>query len=401
MDAVPRNLIDTNLCIQAVRAYGAMLFNIPKEFWTYEVCLEAVKSDGYIIQFIPDEFKDIEMYKASVASYGITIFYLPEHERTLDLWKKALSSCDALINYIPKEQTTNELKSYAKFCRFRNAHASRGYDSVEIVREMRSSVEETCDALINEDTPYDMLKAIVGLWPLNIGGVSEKQYTHELLLIASKTGGLSSINKKFITAEMCYNAIKHDSFALYNEIPKQMIDKKICKIALMDYAGLFDRIPYKYRDRELVTIAIDAVKNDKADISLKSIPSRFRTKNTCLIFIERDANNINFIPKHFHNKKFYDEALEKNPKCIGYIPAMYLTYRDYMPKYHPKPDMIKYMPDKYKTQSFCEFAIRFSIEFIQYIPKKYITSNIVNYIKNELSKHIYEENTFSKIYRRF
>jgi hypothetical protein len=59
LGCVPKEFLDKELCLEAVKQNGDALKLVPDEFCDKEICLKAVRQNGDALKLVPDELQHI------------------------------------------------------------------------------------------------------------------------------------------------------------------------------------------------------------------------------------------------------------------------------------------------------------------------------------------------------
>ena len=59
LKSVPKELINGNFHVKAVKQNGYALYYVPERLKDKEICIEAVKNDGYALEYVPENLKEI------------------------------------------------------------------------------------------------------------------------------------------------------------------------------------------------------------------------------------------------------------------------------------------------------------------------------------------------------
>ncbi|MBO4296747.1 MAG: DUF4116 domain-containing protein, partial [Desulfovibrio sp.] len=77
---VPESVWTLDLCLEAARISGWILYNMPEELRTEAVCKTSVCTDGMALQFVPERLKTLELCLLAAETIGRRVLeYAPQH----------------------------------------------------------------------------------------------------------------------------------------------------------------------------------------------------------------------------------------------------------------------------------------------------------------------------------
>lgn len=141
--SVPTELLNYDMCLEAVKADGRCLQCLPEEFKTWEVCCIAVEDQGGMIRHVPKDFLNEKMYRKALESNLGSFAFVPDSILTEDFCLSFLKEKPSLIKRIPKALKTKE---------FYNKAFAINYEVVEhipkhlVTYKMLYKAVETCDS---------------------------------------------------------------------------------------------------------------------------------------------------------------------------------------------------------------------------------------------------------------
>jgi hypothetical protein len=111
LEYVPRELVDYELCLAAVRSNGFAIEHVPEKLLTPKLIDAALGQNASAIMDLPHELITPERARLVVAADGGNLRYVPESMRTEELCLLALEhDKDAFaLSYIPEERLTPEM----------------------------------------------------------------------------------------------------------------------------------------------------------------------------------------------------------------------------------------------------------------------------------------------------
>ena len=248
-------------------------------------------------------------------------------------------------------------------------------------------------------------------------------YNHPLdILKSAKYKFTNNINLEMELQSLVLDNIKKDCSGL-NLIPDELKTEEICRLAITRYDGIMlFQIPYSMRTTRMCIhciscvvnynsigsilqfvpneILADVTKDMLKDISLKIIPTKFRTPQICMNAIEINSMNLKYVPYKFRTKEICKIAFEKNVHSIFYIPEklrteeLYMTAvkKDptiifnipeemiteelYMTAVKKDPTIICNFPEEMITEEICKIAVKYKGELLKFVPYKFKTEEI-------------------------
>jgi len=94
--------------LEAIKANGFVLENIPEEYRDREMCLEAVKENGDALRYVPEELRDREMCLEAAKSW-CPLAYVPEEFRDREMCLVAVNGAGHNLNYVPEKLRDREM----------------------------------------------------------------------------------------------------------------------------------------------------------------------------------------------------------------------------------------------------------------------------------------------------
>lgn len=289
---IPKEEINENLYLEAVKMNGLEIRNIPNDQITKEIALAALKKDGRAFSFLPSKFYNQDFYFEAVKINGDFVNYLPENERTKPLILAGIKSSGDLINYLPKEERTLEL--------YQEAVKTWGPALYDIPLEYRTR-EMYLDAL---KTKSDVIRGL----PHRFRG---------LVISAPKINGLAieHIHEEHLGSERYLDAVKSNGWAL-QYVPETERTPEIYLEAAKN-GGIW-YIPEEAKTKE---IWLEAVKNNGHNIC--SMPDEILTpefitelfKSLGIIKEEKEIQpDPDFVEKMYYFKANFEKYKETNPE---------------------------------------------------------------------------------------
>ena len=115
LEFVPREIIDRELCLAAVRSNGWAIQHVPKELLTDETVDAALAAEPDVIAQLPPDRVTPQRARVALAKDGGNLRYVPEALRTQELCRLAVQHDPSSwsLRYIPEELLTPEMARLA------------------------------------------------------------------------------------------------------------------------------------------------------------------------------------------------------------------------------------------------------------------------------------------------
>ena len=227
----------------------------------YKLWKEFISGNTRYIDFnsIPENYRDREMRLTFLIHHDLDIVALSE-----DLIEDLIRAKPEIINKLPELYLTK--------------------DRLELA--LNSATEPL--GLNNEFKEYD-------LWD------------EALVYKAVKAGEpLRAIPEKFITRDVCLEAVKKNGACNLSEVPKKFIDKELlCAGLVKEYGNDPDMIPYSFMGKSFLIQLAEAEQATNPDGKLPRIRA----------YLKRAKDKDGFNPKYF-SEKWWPEVIKACPKTI-------------------------------------------------------------------------------------
>jgi hypothetical protein len=401
---VPEELIDMDLCKTAIlhdQLPSSQNCSFPKKFLNYELWFFAIKNSQVLLRFVPDEFKTEELcnvaldnevcqYFSSVPSkyhteksiekylkYGKFIKGIPSEYLSHENYKTLM--CNGMDPaFVPKELIDFDMScqcmtncylylidQYIKF--IPKEHLDKNILTIILDRYIQAIEEE--EILINRNNLLDVLSNMPDdLWDTDLVTKS--------IVIADCT--ISHIPEKFITVDIAIKCLRNGVYlpkyakyiknAKYEDyvsfasnsnslefVPKEYIDKKMCRAQLKGNAFDFNHIPEELMDYDMYSYGIC---NGRISFGDKTLEKKF---------FDKDLLKTSMI----HNVCI--SGLTINPDWID--SELYMMYCRKLNYRHAMHYME--MPFKPQTEQDRISMVVHRTSNIKKILKKYLTVNII------------------------
>ena len=310
---IPAESRTRKLCMIAIKQDSMSLQHVPMLLRDHEMCLTAIKNapgaiNYFPISHIPTNVLNEEICTRSVMKNGRLLQLIPNHLKTINVCMMAINQDPAAIEHVPSDLLLNGNGNgigiginISDWSKFNIKYIPDKYKTREIsedaVKKNGKNLEWVPAKYINATMCFDAVENngnALKYVPINM-------ITNELVLLAIKRGAdlssipscfetyktvefyntcinynpgyLAQIEKKYITREMCINAIKKET-SILPLIPKELLDKEICMIAMM---------------------------NSKDGRELQWVPNELIDYELCVEANKRGTQAFEFTPKKFVN----------------------------------------------------------------------------------------------------
>lgn len=250
LQEVPDRLIDAKLCSAAL-SYTNWRYNqkdkkniliraISLNVLTDEVChafLKHVDESSKLVlelfELIPDNMKTNDLYIAALKKYGDVIKIIPRSQRTTEMYREALKKDGDLIHIVPKGEITEEF--------------------------IILSIREKSDNIRCIDKKYQTNSYYIKFMNYNpwiFKSIPDEFKSPEVCSIAIREHMADSIPRYMFTKELCRKLISIDPYNIYC-IPQEYIDNSIRYKVVKTDGELISYIPKDMLDKYICRIALD------------------------------------------------------------------------------------------------------------------------------------------------
>ena len=226
LEYIPKDEINDNMYLEAVKTHGLEIRNIPNDKITKEIALAAIKNDHRAFNFLPSKFYNQDFYLEAAKINGHIVSIIPEKERTKTIILEGIKSNGYLINYLPQEERTLDLYKEAI-----KTHGPAIYQipKEDITPEMYLDAIKTQAYIVKDYLPRNMKNPEIYKQIVKINGLAIEyipDITSEMYLDAVKSNGLALkyIPDKVQTTEIYLEAAKNNGIWY---IPKEARTKEI------------------------------------------------------------------------------------------------------------------------------------------------------------------------------
>lgn len=133
LNSIPEFMLTEDLILQSIQSGTHYTFKtLPEDLLNYEICFEAVKSDGRSLKHVPEKFRDYDLCQQAVTGCGEALQFVPKELRDKNLCIRALNSNFSSFAHVPKTILDEE------FC-------------LQFIKEKSSLIKRVPAALKTED----------------------------------------------------------------------------------------------------------------------------------------------------------------------------------------------------------------------------------------------------------
>lgn len=361
---IPDEFKSVDFYMEAVKSCilnSEMLGYIPNEYKTPELCMEAVKRDPYSLRFIPRERQTTEMclvalnadihpyYHVNPLGDATPLSYMAKHLKTPELCLLAAKRWGGSIWAMPKELQTDQMyieqyRSFGQLC-----------PRLEAPKKLEIAL-----ALLDNEHRF---KPGLGYY-----------------MEASKTlkhHGLEEfMDSKYWPALVKTNGLVLTS--ILEEVKEDEELKELCRPAVEQNGMAYHFVPYNYRTKELLLLALQTQiynpalqknnaihgicggrdESDSATEILQYLPPEERTPELCNLAFEKHPGSVVSIPVSLISPAMFKAAVIENPIILALIPESdvsvelcTLAFIEHGAK------ALDYIPDTIKTPLFFAKAV--------------------------------------------
>lgn len=313
--------ITYKMCIAAVETDGMALNIIPKQFITEDIYITACKSNGQMLYNVPMELRTKEMCEIAVSSNGLAIEYVPEDLKTKEMYLLAAKNDPQVMKDMPPEfldvafcVDVIKSKGAAVISALPKTH-KKGPFYLSLVKEVpeifkyipkNGRTSAVCKAVI-KSMGYTSTARAVKSNPWMFSLLHKSLYDHDSCMEFINSECFFSFEKKYI-----YETPIRKFFLLQEDLEKEcdieslLRWKDVCEKVLKHY-------PYslKHIDKKILTyeMCFEAVK--LCYKTFENVPEEFKTKDICMIAFASEPYFIKEFPEEFVTYELWLEAVKK------------------------------------------------------------------------------------------
>ena len=227
---------------------------------------------------------------------------------------------------------------------------------------------------------YEMCFKAVKLCYRTFENVPEEFKTKDIYMIAfaSEPYFIKEFPEEFVTYDLWLEAVKKSGY-LIKDIPHKYITEEICLEAVKNKGHVIKHIPEKFLTEE---IRLEAIKCDNgfSYAILKNIPMHLRTYDVCLEAVIQSSESFEYVPKEHVTYELCSAAAEKDSLIAKKIPQEYFTEELCVKLLKTSDVAFKYIPPQYLNEKICLLAIShgksFSGTVLNMIPQEIMTQKM-------------------------
>ena len=347
---VPDRFLDESIYEAAVARNGKVLAEIRSSHRTYAICLAAVRSSGAAIRHVPQEHRDRTMHLAAVRQGELRLDQVPLEHRDFEVCLTAVRKS--------------------------------GGDLIDVPKNLRD--REICLAALEQDGSL-LAEVPVALRDREIclAAVLSPIYQHHRRGVA-----LSHVPDAVKDREICLAALKTDGNH-FHLVPKSVIDREMCEIAVRSKGAMLKHVPEAWRDEALCRSAFAA-----DAIAITHIPSSLITRDIAMSAVTHTPSLIEFVPEHLKDIEFCRAAVARNINVFAWLPAERID-QDLAEEVVGKVvNQIVHVPDHAMSAAICDIVIREQPSSVLDLPPAWLTEDV---LRRAVEKHV---QVFTKIPER-
>ncbi len=347
---IPKEFMTFELCIEAIKKleyYDDMPFIrllkfIPDNIKNYIFWLECVKFNGECLRKVPEKFKIFELCVEAIKNlkpncYGVMphmfmfglLKFIPNNVKNYNFWLECVIN-GMFLREVPEEHKTCEL------C----------VEAIKNSELYNFDVDWLFEFIPDNIKNYNFWLECVKIKGLYLYKVSENLIDYNLIFIAFKTDGIQLDYKieNFKSLELCVDAIKNDMNYLHF-LSDKILNYNFCLKAVKDNCGL-EGVPKKFVTQEL---CLEAVKAYGFDIEY--VPEELLTLELCLIAIKNNCETLKIIPEKFKTHELCFEAVKIGGEyALKCLPVQFKTKKFYGKCIEHDSKLAQYVPKKFKIK---------------------------------------------------
>ena len=172
-----------------------------------------------------------------------------------------------------------------------------------------------------------------------------------------------------------------NNYSIFDDVtmPEYLKDKNLPE----HYYYLLKYVGKTGQTLELIEEAINAEEEGKRPI-LKVASKKLLTAELCLVAVQKNSRNMEFVPQKLRNSEMYDVAVQKNGDLIRFVPEELQTEEMCLLALKTSVEgmAVTYIPQsvrkKRKAPKWYELAVQYNGLALNYVPNKYMTQEMIN-----------------------
>ena len=194
---------------------------------------------------------------------------------------------------------------------------------------------------------------------------------------------LAVIAKKYLTPQICKNAVKRNGLNL-KYVPEQYLNTKMCLIAVQNDGEALKVVPKKILfSKKGYELCLTAVRNDSKGNALSFVPDCYkRGKNGKILCEEAIRANefaLEYVPKKYMSEELVTSFVRRHPERLWHIPTEYISSDLCLELIEQNPRVILDIPAPLLTEELYREALLRD----QTIPIKNVPKDICEKLEKE------------------
>lgn len=419
---IPENILDYDMCVNAIKNNGFSISCVPQKFKTFELIEIAITENPYVIKELSEAEQLPHMIKNVVENKGDCLQYVIN--KTENICMSAIINDGFAIRYIPHEiltlemcmiaiKTNTELYDFYVKNKKNKACINNLCQKGLSMRCIQGQAEKICH--IAYDKFNDQSLHIMGInrIPSSLRFIKKEYRTEHINELAVKNDGtvLKYIDKDQQTDKICEIAIDQNPVAILHVANKTFA---LCKRAFE-----IDRFTAEFFPHDVIDKMLDDVINliSEYPLMIRCLSKEQQTEEICINTVKRSPKALKYIKmqtqqviqtaicKYYNALKYINNpsneiiwfALKINPRSIIFVPnpqrniMLYACTKSYMNDIYahcvPKLShsdrlllieknglMLQTIEPKYQTFDMCLKAIKQNPYALQYVDERYMTN---------------------------
>lgn len=186
--------------------------------------------------------------------------------------------------------------------------------------------------------------------------------------------------KTNVTRERRKIIMTENNYSIFDDVtmPEYLKDKNLPE----HYYYLLKYVGKTGQTLELIEEAINAEEEGKRPI-LKVASKKLLTAELCLVAVQKNSRNMEFVPQKLRNSEMYDVAVQKNGDLIRFVPEELQTEEMCLLALKTSVEgmAVTYIPQsvrkKRKAPKWYELAVQYNGLALNYVPNKYMTQEMI------------------------
>jgi len=182
------------------------------------------------------------------------------------------------------------------------------------------------------------------------------------------------IPKNLLTKEICEIALKNNPYNL-NNIPESLLDYKMVENALKIEPQALLTMPKMFGNKEIYTYCVS-----KYGCNIKYVPHKFVDKELLKLALKQDIQAIKYIPNFTDDIDIYKFAIDECECGLMYFPKQFQTKEFVNTAIKRDVFDIRYASSEFLNDELLFWAIKTNNKIVKYIPKDVFSISIYKYL---------------------